>query len=225
MSVVYKFNDPDIGAPGGSGNQIGQANVLNSSATAPWSGQASGQGPQVVDTVFGGGGALQTVSGVTPQLEGRGGPRLGEIRVGQDTGYIAGTANETTAAVGPFGEAEFMYVQFTGNVNAGDFVVIDRYQKTCVQASTATVLGPVGISMAAQAANQYGWVMIRGIHDSANVANASNINARCYLTATAGRINTTQANTDGLEGVLVKLAPAGNVAVAELYWPMANGNN
>ena len=124
-----------------------------------------------------------------------------------------------------YGEAEFMYVAFTGTTAAGDFVMVDRYAKTAVQASQTTPpIGTVGISMAAQAASQWGWVMIRGIHDSANVATGSTVGGKLYLTATAGRANTTVAAGKGLDGVTVKTTPSSNVATVELTWASFNGN-
>jgi hypothetical protein len=77
-----------------------------------------------------------------------------------------------------YGEAEFMYVKFSGIVVPGDFVYVNQ-QNFVAQQIPAAILaaqrgfGKIAITMGAQVVGSYGWVMVRGIHDCANVATAS----------------------------------------------------
>ncbi|WP_242394849.1 hypothetical protein [Anaeromyxobacter oryzisoli] len=140
----------------------------------------------------------------------------------QELGYIAEAID-----IGPnaFGVGELMYVKFTGATAPGDFVVVDRYNMTAAQAA-AGGRGLVGISMGTGAAGRYGWVLVRGVHDAANLGNgASVVGAIPYLSATGGRILTTASATNGVPGVIIKVTGnASNVGTAELLWPVAGGN-
>jgi hypothetical protein len=126
-----------------------------------------------------------------------------------------------------YGEGEFQYVKFTGACVAGDFVLCDRGAKTCVQLSQAAVTatkGSVGISMATQASGAYGWVMIRGIHDGANVATGVTAGTALGATTTAGRAGSTSA-TYKLDGAYERvITSASNVGTVGMEWPFASGN-
>lgn len=126
-----------------------------------------------------------------------------------------------------YGEGEFEYVKFTGTVAAGDFVLFDRGAKTCIQLTQAAVTankGCVGIAMAAQVTGQFGWVMIRGIHDGANVVTGVTAGTALGASTTAGRAAATSA-TFKLDGAYERVSTsASNIGVAGLEWPFASGN-
>jgi hypothetical protein len=132
---------------------------------------------------------------------------LGTIALGRDPTY---------------GEGEFLYMKFTGTTVAGDFVIPDRFALTCTQSPTSATKGPVGISMAAQASGTYGWVLVRGVHDAANVATSTAANALLSGSSTAGRASTGVANYN-FDVALCKTLAASNLATVELYWPVING--
>lgn len=124
-----------------------------------------------------------------------------------------------------YGEGEFIYVPFTGTVNAGDFVQVDRFAKTAVQAlSSSAVTGHVGIAVASQVAGNYGYVQVRGINDSANILTGTTAGQRLYLTTTPGRVSGTVVAGKGLDGAVAKNTAAANVGVVELIWSSFNGN-
>jgi hypothetical protein len=124
-----------------------------------------------------------------------------------------------------YGIGEFIYVKFTGAAAAGDLLVIDRAAGTCTQspAAAAGALGrSVGVSMAAQPVGSYGFAMVRGVHDAANVATGTAAGVLLSGSATAGRGATGVANYN-LDVATVKTLAAANVATVELYWPVVNG--
>lgn len=136
-----------------------------------------------------------------------------------ELGTIAKGTDKSTNA---YGEAEFIYVKFTGTVVAGDFVLVDRFAKTAVQSPTSATKGNYGLSMAAQTSGSYGWVMIRGVHDGANVVTGQTAGTLLTGTATAGRASSGTANYV-LDGTLLKNTASANVGTVELYWPVCSG--
>jgi hypothetical protein len=155
-----------------------------------------------------------------------GGPLAGPCQIDaaqtQELGYQA-----IAKDLGPnaFGMAQLIYVAFTGTTVAGDFVIIDQYNMTAAQAAQGA-RGLVGVSMGAGASGKYGWVMIFGVHDSANALNgASTINTIAYISTTAGRVYTTAHSTDGVPGVVIKVTgDAQNRGAVYLNWACAAGN-
>lgn len=127
-------------------------------------------------------------------------------------------------STGAYGEAEFEYVKFTGTVAAGDAVVVDRGGKTCVQASTSAAKGLIGISMAAQSSGTFGWVLVRGIHDGANVATGVTAGTALGVSATAGRLAATSTGNKVDGGFERVSTSASNVGVVEFEWPAWTGN-
>lgn len=126
---------------------------------------------------------------------------------------------------GAYGDAEFRYVKFTGTVAAGDFVQVDNSAFTAVQAVHAGTKASVGISMAAQVSGQYGYVMIRGTHDAANVATGATAGLAIYLTTTAGQGSGTVVAGDKIDGAFErKVTSASNVGTVEMVWPVQSGN-
>jgi hypothetical protein len=138
-------------------------------------------------------------------------------------GSIAKAVDTSTNA---YGEAEFIYVKFTGTVAAGDLVVWDRLNKTCVQSATSATKGNFGISMAAQVTGQFGWVMIRGVHDAANVLSGATVGyAPNYGSAlTAGRVTSAVTANYIIDGLAIRVTGNGsNVGTVELYYPVCSG--
>ncbi len=138
---------------------------------------------------------------------------LGTITKGIDTSSSA------------YGEAEFQYVKFNGTVAAGDGVAIDRASKTAVQASTSAAKGSIGIAMAAQVANNCGWVLIRGIHDSVNVTTGVTAGTSLFVSGVAGRFAGSGA-ANKVDGSFERLVTASsNVGTVEFEWPQWTGNS
>jgi hypothetical protein len=138
-----------------------------------------------------------------------------------ELGYIAVAVDPT------YGEGEFLYTKFTGTVHAGDFVVVDRQGLTCVALPTvapgASKLSIVGISMGEQLANTYGWVMIRGVHDQANVTAALTVGSMFTGGgASAGRVAQATANYL-IESAVLRAAGVAGCGTVELYWPVSAG--
>ena len=152
---------------------------------------------------------------------------LGRIASGQDV-----------ATASPYGDAEFMYVKFTGSTNiaAGDFVLVNRYAKTGTGSGTGGAPGAskttfYGIAMAAQtlatATPTYGWVMIRGVHDAAYVASGGG----AYVGGTLGGLATpvgsfTYVQTANflIDGTVLRAAGTGaHDAVVEILYPYCSG--
>ena len=149
-----------------------------------------------------------TVSDTTQQQQ------LGLIEIAKDISTNA------------YGIAELMYVKFTGTVAAGDFVIFDLYNKTCIASPTsaASALGfGVGISLAAQSSGKYGWILISGVHDAANIADAVTAGQLLSGSGTAGRAGTATANYAFDIATAKTDASAGNVGACILQRPFCNG--
>lgn len=129
-----------------------------------------------------------------------------------------------------YGQAEFKYVKFTGTVAAGDLVFHDAATPGAVVSPTSATKGSLGLAMAAQTSGSYGYVMIRGVHDAANVLTGSTIQAGPQFggpnygsALTAGRLTTAVTATYIVDGVAIRVSGASNVGTVELYWPFCSG--
>lgn len=138
---------------------------------------------------------------------------LGQIVVGQD------------ASTAQYGQADFMYVKFTGTVARGDMVLVNRQAKTAVVAPAAATKGFFGTAMAAQVTGQYGYVMLRGIDDAASVLTGAAVQvAPNYGSAvTAGRITDAVTANYIIDGVAIRVTGASNVGCLELNYPYCSG--
>ena len=140
---------------------------------------------------------------------------LGQIVTGVDTSTNA------------FGLADFMYVKFTGTVAAGDLVKVDRYNKTAVVAPTSATKGvSFGIAMAAQASGQYGYVMLRGVHDDVSVLTGATVQeGPNYGSAiTAGRITSAVTANYIIENCAIRVTGNGsNRGAVEINYPSCSG--
>ena len=137
--------------------------------------------------------------------------------------YVEATDASSTA----YGEADFIYVKFTGTCAAGDLVVVDRQAKTAVQSGTTAARGYVGLAMGAQTTGCFGYVMVRGVHDAANVLTGSTLTTgivQTYISAlTAGRITSAVTANMIIDGITLKVSGASNVGTVELVWPYCSG--
>ena len=140
---------------------------------------------------------------------------------GQDSAATLPLGTVITGYSPDLGEAEFQYIKFTGTTAAGDFVKVDLYGAAAVQTAAATDFGPVAVAMASQSSGTYGWVMLRGIHEYANVLSGQVAGVALSLTATAGRAGA-KAATSVVDGCVNRAtASAANFSVVELRYPFA----
>jgi hypothetical protein len=137
-----------------------------------------------------------------------------------DLGYQALAVDDT------YGMGTFRYVKFTGTVLPGDFVIVDQQGVTCVQtpgaAPGASKVSFIGISMGSQVSGTYGWVMIQGVHDQANVTAALTVGNVLTGGAVAGRANQAIANYI-FEAAVLRNAGVAGKGVVEIYWPVCSG--
>jgi len=125
-----------------------------------------------------------------------------------------------------YGEAEFVYVKFTGTVANGDLCNFDRNGKTCVVNATSATKGFMGMAMGAQTSGCYGYLMVRGVHDAASVLSGATVGvAPNYGSAvTAGRVTSAVTANYIIEGCAIRVTGNGsNVGTVELYYPMCTG--
>jgi hypothetical protein len=142
-----------------------------------------------------------------------------------ELGYIADCKD---IGLPGYGMGEAIYVKFTGTVNAGDFCIVDRFDFTCVQLPTAAPgagkMSVIGVSMGNQAAGTFGWVLIRGVHDQANLTAAITVgNTVAGGGAVAGRVVTTGTASYAIDSVCVRASGVVGTGTVELYWPYCAG--
>jgi len=236
-SCNYRFIDPKLGVSGGPAFMppFGASQWV---PAAVYPAKASVQnGGFIFNTVAGGTSAAAVSIGPTPNgltdntvtwvLAGAvAGPCQIDTTASQELGYQA-----IAKDFGPnqFGVGQFMYVGFSGTTVPGDFVTIDQYGSGAGPVATATAAagrGLCGISMGSGAAGKFGWIMILGVHDSANFGNgASVVGQIAYMSATAGRVLTTVSGTNGVPGVVIKVTgDTQNRGTAYTVWAQAAGN-
>jgi hypothetical protein len=234
MAVNYKFIDDKIGLTSSAIPTAGVPAWVASTVYAALS-QVT-RGGFLFATVAGG---TSSTVGPTPQyltdgtvtwvLKGPvGGPCQSDSSAKHELGYIALAKDDT------YGVAELIYVKFTGAtaIVAGDAVQIDRSGITCPQTGTtlASSNSPiaVGIAMGSHALDvatpTYGWVLIRGVHDNANVTTSSTSGYVCSLGAAAGRVlGTGYVSNKTIHGMIARSISANNQGAVELFYPMASG--
>ena len=121
-----------------------------------------------------------------------------------------------------YGEGEFIYLKGVASTAVGEAVVYDSAYATT--RTVAASRGPVGISMSANVANQYGWYQIEGIAvaKAATVASGAAVQA----TATNGTIDDTTTAGQYIDGAVTKSAdgtPSAGFALVALSRPCMNG--
>lgn len=124
-----------------------------------------------------------------------------------------------------YGEAEFEYVKFTGIVAAGDNVLLNGQAKTGVICPAAATKGKFGISMAAQVANSYGYVMRKGVHDDvAMLTGAAVAYGPTYQSAvTAGKITDAVTANAILERCAIRVTGVLSRGCVEIDYPECSG--
>ena len=144
-----------------------------------------------------------------------------------ELGYIADVRDYS---VNDYGMGEMIYVKFSAAaVNPGDFVIVNRQAKTAVQTPAASPgasqLSEIGICMGTvPSAGGFGWVMIRGVHDAANLIASPTLGNLLAGVNTAGRATTVQTSNYIFDGSVCRVAStAAGSGTVELYWPLCSG--
>ena len=115
------------------------------------------------------------------------------------------------------GEGSFIYLKGLASTAVGEVVHYnsDDFSTTL---AVADGVGPIGVSMSANVASQYGWYQITG-KGSALALSSFLDNADCYLTSTAGSIDDANVAGDYVRGMKGAGAVSGGLADVELAWP------
>lgn len=117
-----------------------------------------------------------------------------------------------------YGDGEFIYLKGVASTAAGSWVTFnaDDHSTTLL---AANAIGAVGIAMAANVANQYGWYQIYG--KAVGLALAGYVdNALVYATATAGSVDDAVVAGDRVKNAIGASAVSGGVADFEIYYPI-----
>lgn len=124
-------------------------------------------------------------------------------------------------AVDPtYGVAEFIYLAGVASNTANSWVTFALDNMTAVLLA-ANAIGPVGVSMSAFVASQYGWVQIYGKAIGKALAGYVD-NALVYATATAGSVDDAVVAGDRVKNALGASAvgtPSSGLAEFEIYYP------
>lgn len=120
-----------------------------------------------------------------------------------------------------YGEGEFIYLLGAANTTANTWVTYnaDDHSTTLL---AANAIGAVGISMAANVANQYGWYQIYGKGIGKALTGYVD-NALVYATSTAGSIDDAVVAGDRVKNAIGASAvgtPSSGLAEFELYYPL-----
>lgn len=243
MTMIYKATGSKIGISPGDGPTIVTGGPQWKANTVYPAGAIVVNGPFAFSTVAGGtSSAVANASGPVPNVladgtvtwvllglnDGVQGAIAGLYGAEKEQKHELGTLAEVKDA-GPddFGIGEVEYVKFTGTVVAGDFVAINRFAKTCTQLPAspgANAYVRVGIALCSAASGQYGWVLVRGIHDTANVATGATADALVVASA-AGRVTgtATAAAATNIGGAVIRRTGVANVGVVELFYAHHTG--
>lgn len=121
-----------------------------------------------------------------------------------------------------YGIGEFIYLKGVASTVVGDCVVWDNAFATT--RAVAASRGPVGISLSANVANQWGWYQISGLA----VAKAATVasGAACQTSGTAGTIDDTTAVGQFIDGMTTKTAdgtPSAGFAIVAMSRPCCTG--
>lgn len=130
------------------------------------------------------------------------------------------TAKQNTVGTRAFDTAmnEYIYMQGVASVIIGDWVAYDELFITT--RTVAATIGAVAIAMAAvNATTSFGWWGIWGLF-SGNVATGAD-NAKVWTTATAGRVDNTDAAAQLIVNAIQRGATAANLANFQIAYPFA----
>lgn len=239
-AAFYKFIDQKVGGTSGANTQMGQVGPWQNN-TVYVAGQVVRNGGFYFRCTAGGtslvalnaapqaSGPTPTVladNGVTWVLVGPAGSGLyaSDAAAAQEIGYEAVGLDQDKG----LGVAWFRYVKFSGVVNPGDWVIIDQADGTCVQspaaAPGANKTSIIGISMGTQGVGTFGWVMIKGTHDEANVAAAGVVGTILAGSGVAGRATSAaQTATYIFDGTAHRVAGVAGAGCVEISWPTCSG--
>lgn len=155
--------------------------------------------------------------------------KLGSLgaNAGVSTLYTAPMSDTGTTAGGDGGPKVYRYVKFgTGGVAVGQAVIINP--ATDVATAITTTLAapaagqgfPVGVAVAAGAADGFGWVQVYG-RTVVNSANSTAIGTRLATSATGGQLVTGVGATTAqlVNGIVLTTAGATTGSAANLNWP------
>jgi len=115
---------------------------------------------------------------------------------------------------------EFIYLQGTASVVAGNWVVWDQHYGTTLIAATS--VGPVGVAATATVLGEYGWFQIFG-KASASAGKSIAINKHLYHDpATSGYVDDADAATASVIGAMSIVASSGSAVTVWLTYPFMN---
>ena len=120
-----------------------------------------------------------------------------------------------------YGVGEFIYMGGVASNTANSWVTFNQ-DNNAVVLLAANAIGPVGISMSAFLANQFGWVQIYGKAIGKALTGYLD-NALVYATATAGSVDDAVVAGDRVKNALGGSAvgtPSAGLAEFEIYYPI-----
>ena len=97
-----------------------------------------------------------------------------------------------------YGEGEFVYAKGVASTVVGSWVIIGDSGTTALAAADG--VGPVGVAMSINVANQYGWYQIGGTAAGKVLAGFAVTTELGYLTSTAGSLDDTAVAGDNVVG-------------------------
>lgn len=121
-----------------------------------------------------------------------------------------------------YGEAEFIYLLGVASTVVGSCAVWGTNGQTVL--TTTATRGPVGVSLSANVASQYGWYQISGVAVVKATTVASG--ALAQGSATGGQIDDTTTAGQYIDGMCIKTAdgtPSAGFALCALSRPCMNG--
>lgn len=111
---------------------------------------------------------------------------------------------------------EFVYCKGVASNTAGSWVKFDEAYLCALLAADA--VGPVGISMSAFVANEYGWVQVYGVNTAAKTDTIA-ADVALFIDGTAGRADDAVVAGDLILGATSETADTANVATVHLNYP------
>lgn len=149
-------------------------------------------------------------------------PSLGFPRIADtDTSARVALGTIVQARHATYGVGEFIYLQGVASTAVGSWVTYnaDDWSTTLL---AANAIGPVGVSMSANVANQFGWYQISGKAIGLALAGYAD-NALVYATTTAGSVDDAVVSGDRVKearGASALGVPSGSFAEFEIHRPL-----
>lgn len=135
-----------------------------------------------------------------------------------ETSALHPLGTKVSAADPTYGEGEFVYLKGVASTVVGSWATIN-YDDGSTTLTVADAIGPVGVAMSANVANQYGWYQIRG-KASAQAAASFADNGRVYLTSTAGVVDDAVVDGDMVHNALgASTITSAGLADFEIQYP------